>query len=183
MNTALSTLGKLTANQSEVGIPVSNDAVDLIIKAEAYTYHREYITKTPELYQAETLKRIQRGAEVSMAAYVYGRRQLDQFRRSVHKVFDAADLLVTPTTPVPPFTISELLADLENLFTKELLTLHNTPPFNLLGRPRYPFRVVSPAMVCQLVCKSPVRPGVRRRFCASLTSTSKPRTGTTGNRI
>ena len=135
MNTALSTLGKLTANQSEVGIPVSNDAVDLIIKAEAYTYHREYITKTPELYQAETLKRIQRGAEVSMAAYVYGRRQLDQFRRSVHKVFDAADLLVTPTTPVPPFTISELLADLENLFTKELLTLRNTPPFNLLGLP------------------------------------------------
>jgi aspartyl-tRNA(Asn)/glutamyl-tRNA(Gln) amidotransferase subunit A len=135
MNTALSTLGKLTANQSEVRIPVSNDAVDLIIKAEAYTYHREYTIKSPDLYQAETLKRIRRGAEVSMAAYVYGRRQLDQFRRSVHKVFEAVDLVVTPTTPVPPFTISELVADLDNLFTKELLTLRNTPPFNLLGLP------------------------------------------------
>ena len=36
---------------------------------------------------------------------------------------------------MPPFTISELLADLDNLFTKELLALRNTPPFNLLGLP------------------------------------------------
>ena len=135
MNTALSTLGKLTAGQSEIEIPVSNNSVDLIIKVEAYTYHREYITKTPELYQAETLKRIRRGTEISAAEYIYGRRQLDRFRRSVLNVFDTVHLIVTPTTPVPPFTISELLADLDNLFTKELLTLRNTPPFNLLGLP------------------------------------------------
>ena len=135
MDTALSVLGKLTSSQREVEIPANNDIAILITKAEAYAYHREYITKTPELYQAETLKRIRAGAEISTAAYIYGRRQLDQFRRSVSKVFEAVDLLVTPTTPVPPFTISELLADLDNLRTKELLTVSNTRPFNLLGLP------------------------------------------------
>jgi len=36
---------------------------------------------------------------------------------------------------VPPFTISELLADMDNLRTKEVLTLRNTRPFNILGLP------------------------------------------------
>jgi aspartyl-tRNA(Asn)/glutamyl-tRNA(Gln) amidotransferase subunit A len=135
MNTALSTLGKLTASQTEVEIPASNDTAILITKVEAYAYHRDYITKTPELYQAETLKRIRAGAEINAVEYIYGRHQLDQFRRSVPKVFEATDLVVTPTTPVPPSTISELLADLDNLRTKELLTLRNTRPFNLLGLP------------------------------------------------
>ncbi len=135
MDTALSVLAKLTSSQHEIEIPAANDTAILIQKAEAYAYHREYVTKTPELYQAETLKRIRAGTEISTAAYIYGRRQLDQFRRSVPKVFDTVDLMVTPTTPVPPFTISELLADLDNLRTKELLTAPNTRPFNLLGLP------------------------------------------------
>ncbi|MFY9530045.1 MAG: amidase [Candidatus Acidiferrales bacterium] len=135
MDTALSVLGKLTSGQHEIEIPAVNDTAILIQKAEAYSYHREYITKTPELYHAETLKRIRAGAEISAVAYIDARRQLDQFRRSVPKVFDTVDLLVTPSTPVPPFAISELLADLDNLRTKELLTTPNTRPFNLLGLP------------------------------------------------
>jgi len=70
-----------------------------------------------------------------MAAYVYGRRLLDQYRRSIPKVFEAVDLVVTPTTPVPPLAISELLADLDNLRAKEVLASPNTRPFNLLGLP------------------------------------------------
>ncbi len=68
-------------------------------------------------------------------AYIDARRQLDQFRRSVPKVFDTMNVLVTPTTPVPPFKISDLLADMDNLRNKELVTLRNTRPFNLLGLP------------------------------------------------
>jgi aspartyl-tRNA(Asn)/glutamyl-tRNA(Gln) amidotransferase subunit A len=135
MDTALSVLGKLTASQHEIEIPAANDTAILILKAEAYAYHREYVTKTPELYQAETLKRIRAGAEISTAAYVYGRRQLDQFRRSVPRVFDTVNVLVTPTTPVPPFKISDLLADMDNLRSKEVVTARNTRPFNLLGLP------------------------------------------------
>ncbi len=133
MDAALSVLGKLTSSQREIAIPASNDTT--ILRAEAFAYHQENVSKTPELYQPETLKRIRGGAEIGAAAYIYARRQLDQLRRSAHKIFDAVDVLVTPSTPVPPLKISELLADMDNLRTKEILTLRNTRPFNALGLP------------------------------------------------
>jgi len=135
MDNALSVFGKLTSFQQKIEMPAPNDDAILILKVEAYAYHREYVSKTPELYQPETLKRIRAGAEISGAEYIDARRRLDQSRRSISKVFDAVDLVVTPTTPVPPFTISELLADLDHLRAKEVLTLPNTRPFNLLGLP------------------------------------------------
>jgi aspartyl-tRNA(Asn)/glutamyl-tRNA(Gln) amidotransferase subunit A len=135
METALSVLGKLTSFQQEIEIPAPNDDALLIQKVEAYAYHREYVAKTPELYQPETLKRIHAGAEIGAAEYINARRQLDRSRRSISKVFDAVDLVVTPTTPVPPSAISELLADLDHLRAKEVLTAPNTRPFNLLGLP------------------------------------------------
>jgi aspartyl-tRNA(Asn)/glutamyl-tRNA(Gln) amidotransferase subunit A len=135
MDTALSVLARLTSSQREMELPAVNDTAILVTRAEAYAYHRDYAAKTPDLYQAETLKRIRAGAEISAPAYIDARRQLEQFRRSVLKVFDAVDLMVTPTTPVPPFTISELLAEPDNLRSREVLTLRNTRPFNLLGLP------------------------------------------------
>jgi aspartyl-tRNA(Asn)/glutamyl-tRNA(Gln) amidotransferase subunit A len=50
-------------------------------------------------------------------------------------VFEAVDLLITPTACVPPFAIADLLADPNTLREKELLTLRNTRPFNMLGLP------------------------------------------------
>jgi len=132
---ALLVLGKLTSSQRAIEGLVSSDPYPTVLAAEAYAYHYEYASKTPELYHAETLKRIRGGAEISSTAYVQNRRQLAQMRRSVMKIFDSVDLLVTPTAPVPPFTISELLADLETLRPKEVVTLRNTRPFNVLGLP------------------------------------------------
>src|SRR5262249_4272423 len=102
---------------------------------EAYAYHQESISKTPELYQPETLKRLRGGAEVATHVYIQSRRQLGQIRRSASRAFDSIDLLITPTAPVPPFAIAELLADLNTLRNKEILMLHNTRPFNMLGLP------------------------------------------------
>lgn len=133
METARKVLTKLTSNQHEVETPASNDTT--VLRAEAYAYHQENAAKNPELYQPETLKRIRGGADITMAAYIQARRQVDQFRRAVRKTFESVDLLITPTTPVPPLTISELLGDMENLRTKEILTLRNTRPFNILGLP------------------------------------------------
>jgi aspartyl-tRNA(Asn)/glutamyl-tRNA(Gln) amidotransferase subunit A len=135
MHTVLSVLGKLTASQHEIEIPAANDIALVILKTEAHAYHREYVAKTPELYQAETLKRIRGAAEIGAPEYICARRQLDQFRRSALRVFDTVDVLVTPTTPVPPFKISELLADMDNLRNREVVTTRNTRPFNLLGLP------------------------------------------------
>jgi aspartyl-tRNA(Asn)/glutamyl-tRNA(Gln) amidotransferase subunit A len=138
MDTALSVLGKLTSSEQEIDIQAANDmalTALLIQKAEAYAYHREYVTKSPGLYQPETLKRIRAGAEISGADYINARRQLDQYRRSAPKILDTVDLVVTPSTPVPPLTISELLADPDRLRAKEVLSSPNTRPFNVLGLP------------------------------------------------
>jgi aspartyl-tRNA(Asn)/glutamyl-tRNA(Gln) amidotransferase subunit A len=103
MDTALSVVGKLTSSQHEIEIQSANDMVLtalLILKAEAYAYHREYVAKSPDLYQPETLKRICTGAEISGADYIDVRRRLDLYRRSISKIFDTVDLLVTATVPV-----------------------------------------------------------------------------------
>jgi aspartyl-tRNA(Asn)/glutamyl-tRNA(Gln) amidotransferase subunit A len=133
MNTALAVIGKIAAGVRDIEMPASNDTT--ILRAEAYAYHAENVKKSPELYQPETLKRIRAGEDVTVATYIQARRQVDQYRHNIRKLFETVDLLVTPTTPVPPFTISELLADMDNLRTKEILTLRNTRPFNILGLP------------------------------------------------
>jgi aspartyl-tRNA(Asn)/glutamyl-tRNA(Gln) amidotransferase subunit A len=133
INAALTVIVKLAASVRDIEMPASNDTT--ILRAEAYAYHAENAKKSPELYQPETLKRIRAGEDVTTATYIQARRQVDQYRRAIRKVFETVDLLVTPTTPVPPFTISELLADMDNLRTKEILSLRNTRPFNILGLP------------------------------------------------
>ncbi|HJY87810.1 MAG TPA: amidase family protein, partial [Candidatus Acidoferrales bacterium] len=123
------------SSQRDIEIPIGNETSILVLRTEAYAYHQENVSKSPGLYHPETLKRIRSGAEISAGSYISARRQLDQLRRSAQKVFETVDLLITPSTPVPPFKISELLADMDNLRTKEVLTLRNTRPFNTLGLP------------------------------------------------
>ena len=79
-------------------------------------------------------ERLAQAAEVDTLSYVVGRRELDQVRRAINGVFSTVDLLVTPTTPVPPITIEEAL----NMTTPPLpgeLWLRNTRPFNAYGLP------------------------------------------------
>jgi len=142
MDAALSVLKKLTASQRDIKSLATDDTYSSItgpfgnvLTAEAYAYHQEYVAKTPELYQAETLKRIKAGANVATPAYIQSRFQIDEIRRSTSRAFEGVDLLVTPTAPVPPFAIADLLGDLNSLRTKEVLMLHNTRPLNVLGLP------------------------------------------------
>ncbi|HKO04355.1 MAG TPA: amidase [Candidatus Acidoferrales bacterium] len=142
VESALSVLKKLTASQRDFPPLASGpsyaslmDPTRTVLIAEAYAYHQDYVAKSPDLYHPETLKRIRAGADVSAPAYILARRQLDSFRRASPQTFDSVDLLITPTAPVPPFTIAELLADLSTLRAKEILMLRNTRPFNALGLP------------------------------------------------
>jgi len=135
INAALSALGELTSSHHEIEVSVTTEIALRILKAEAFAYHRDYVAKTPELYQPETLQRIRAGAEISTAEYIDARREMDQLRRSVPKLFEAVDLVVTPTVPMPPPKIQDLVADTEGLRAKEVLMTRNTRPFNLLGLP------------------------------------------------
>jgi aspartyl-tRNA(Asn)/glutamyl-tRNA(Gln) amidotransferase subunit A len=141
MDRALSVLKGLTRTQRDIA-PMATDATyasvmnayRTILTAESYEYHRQYISENPELYQPATVTRIRVGADVTISAYMQSRRQLEQIRHSISRMFDAVDLVITPTSPIPPFAITDL-ADTTTARPKELQMLRNTRPFNALGLP------------------------------------------------
>jgi len=112
-----------------------NTLGNVLTKAEAFAYHREYLAATPSLYQPETLRRIRTGAEVGAEEYRQALARLSELRASVRRIFDGVDILVTPTVAVPPSTIAELLGDPDKLRGREQISLRNTRPFNVLGLP------------------------------------------------
>ena len=110
--------------------------VDRTLQAvESYAYHAANVAKSPELYQAETLRRIRAGEKVPAVEYIQRRRELDFARRRIREVFADIDLLVTPTTPTAAPAIKELKANPEELRPAELKLLRNTRPFNVWGIP------------------------------------------------
>ncbi len=125
VNQAIEVLRKLTGGTQDVELPVIGNLP--VLAAEAYAYHVPYFTKTPELYQATTRTRLEGGARITTEAYIRGRRELDRLRRAVPAVFSTVDLLITPTTPVPPATIERS----EGSPT----SLRNTSPFDVYGLP------------------------------------------------
>src|SRR5579864_6753908 len=131
---AIDVLSKLTAGAHDVQLPVYSTLP--IVGAEAYSYHLPYLSKTPELYQPSTRERLEGGAKVTAAAYIQAHRELDRLRRAVRDVFTQVDLLITPTTPMPPATIAE--ADRPGVPPPPggtTLSLRNTSPFDIYGLP------------------------------------------------
>ena len=131
MKDALSILGKLTAGIRNVALAASTmEALRNTVRAaEAYAYHQEFIAKTPELYQQVTLNRIRTGANVTTPECIQARLELARVRRTAGKPFESADILVTPTLPIPPPLMSDPRAD------DILPMVRNTSPFNVNGLP------------------------------------------------
>jgi hypothetical protein len=72
-------------------------------------YHEPFIARSPQLYQPATLARIQSGANISASDALRARRDLQASRHAIRKVFAEVDVLLTPTVPVPPPVIADLL--------------------------------------------------------------------------
>jgi aspartyl-tRNA(Asn)/glutamyl-tRNA(Gln) amidotransferase subunit A len=130
---ALAVIGTLVAEMRDMQIEVSSDRT--VQAAESFAYHAEKVAKTPELYQAETLRRIRSGEKISAADYIQRRRELDQERRRAHDFFADVDLLVTPTIRIPAPAIADLKKDPAALRPAELALLRNTRPLNVWGLP------------------------------------------------
>ncbi len=133
MEHALRGLQSLGAELREVKLEVPTDR--MLQAAESYAYHAENVAKTPELYQAETVRRIRSGEKVSAAEYIQRRRELEAERRGIRAVFRDVDVLVTPTMPMAAPAIAELKVNPEALRPAELRLLRNTRPFNVWGLP------------------------------------------------
>jgi aspartyl-tRNA(Asn)/glutamyl-tRNA(Gln) amidotransferase subunit A len=138
---ALGILGRITAGLRDVMLPGSMQALldvrATVRAAEAYAYHQEFVEKTPELYQAETLTRLRADSAVSASACIRARRQVDVIRRTAAaEAFETVDVIVTPTTPIPPPLIADVSRDVDTSMTLGTTrTVRNTAPFNLYGWP------------------------------------------------
>lgn len=106
-----------------------------LASAEAYAYHREFVARTPELYQPATLARIKAGEKVTPEEVQRAMRELEANRDQARKIFAQVDLLLTPTVPIPPPSIADLKKNPDKLRPAELLMLRNTRPFNVWGVP------------------------------------------------
>ncbi|HEU5232969.1 MAG TPA: amidase [Terriglobales bacterium] len=133
MAAAISRIGKIAANMRDVELALASDT--MVLRAEAYAYHCESVKESSELYQPDTVRRIRSGEAISAVDYMRTRRQMEAHRRTIRRLFDSVDVLITATSPVPPPTIAELLDDMESLRSREILMLRNTRPFNALGLP------------------------------------------------
>jgi aspartyl-tRNA(Asn)/glutamyl-tRNA(Gln) amidotransferase subunit A len=130
---ALRVLAAMAAEVREMELPVPTDRS--LQSAEAYAYHAQFVARTPELYEPETLRRIESGRNLSARDVLEQRKQLQNTRREIVGVFRNLDVLVTPTTPVVAPTIADLLEDPDQLRARELVLLRNTRPFNIWGLP------------------------------------------------
>jgi aspartyl-tRNA(Asn)/glutamyl-tRNA(Gln) amidotransferase subunit A len=130
---ALVVLGTLVSGVSEIELDVPTDRT--LQNAESYACHAEFVSQSPELYQPETLRRIRKGEDISSAEVEERRREQEQTRSKIRKVFDDLDVLVTPTTPIPALAIAELKQNPDQLRPREILLLRNTRPVNVWGLP------------------------------------------------
>lgn len=130
---ALRVLQTLGCVLEEIRLDVSTDRT--LQSAEAFAFHAHSVRKTPELYQAETVRRILSGANIHSDQYERARADLEQSRQAIAKVFETVDVIVTPTTPLPAPAIAELKENPEQLRPREIVLLRNTRPFNVWGIP------------------------------------------------
>ena len=138
MKHALSGLTMMGADLRELDLGELDLAVPTdrtLQSAESYAFHAEFVARSPELYQPETLRRIRSGENVSPERIKECRRELERARRDIAAIFADVDLLVTPTTPIPAPAIAELKQNPDLLRPRELLLLRNTRPINVWGLP------------------------------------------------
>ena len=128
---ALGVLKEMSADIRDFDLDVTTDRS--LQSAESYAYHRGWIAETPELYQPETLRRICSGENINDTAAM--QTELKKVRHEIGSVFEQVDVLVTPTTPIPPPMLAELSEHPETLRPREIVLLRNTRPANVWGLP------------------------------------------------
>ena len=135
----LRTLEKLGAHLVEVDLPSApqqRKIFDDIVGPEAYVYHEPFLREHGDLYGTDVRSRIEPGRTMLATEYVRAQRARVAMKEECEKIFASADVIVTPTLPIPPPRIDSLQkpwgADSETAIAS--LTRF-TRPFNIVGLP------------------------------------------------
>ncbi|MGH3978978.1 MAG: amidase [Pseudonocardiaceae bacterium] len=109
----------------------------VIVGAEAYATHRDWLSHHPEDYQPATRTRLLAVAEQSAADYVTAQRTRRGIGAQLLEHLSGVDLLLTPTTPLRATPIGAQRVEVAGGSTVEVRAalLSLTLPFSLLGLP------------------------------------------------
>ena len=104
-----------------------------LVGAEAYAWHREYLERTPQLYDPWVLQRFEAGKSQSAADYIATARARLAMIERVARVTNTVDAVVMPTVPVVAPAIAAL-SDTETANRINLFLLRNPALGNFLDR-------------------------------------------------
>ena len=152
-----------------VSMELVTDSDRALAGGESHRYHRERAAEgSPlrSLYDPSTLVRIEKGAVVSDEQIVQFRAKLAADRKAAFAIFEQVDLILTPTMPILPPTISDF--DSPDARTLELLMLRNTRPFNVLGLPtvNVPVALANGVPIGMQLTAAPLEDGTLLRLSA-----------------
>jgi aspartyl-tRNA(Asn)/glutamyl-tRNA(Gln) amidotransferase subunit A len=128
---AIKVIGEMSSDVVEIELP---DVPTTVQAPEVCAVHKKYFDSSPELYRKWMRERLKQATAIDTVSYIQGVQQMQRIRRSISDVFEKVDLIVTPTTPVPPITIAEAL-EMTLPGPAGELWLRNTRPFNIYGLP------------------------------------------------
>ena len=91
-----------------------------MLLAEAAAVHEQRLRESPEIFAADVLTRLRRGASVSGSQYARARQDQRRWTRAVQQALGEVDVLLAPSTPIA----APLLADSDPLETTATLSAH-----------------------------------------------------------
>lgn len=131
---ALSRLSAAGARITELRLTLLNEAAQInrFSAAEAYAWHRIFLTEHPEQYDPRVAQRILPGAAISAADYLdYHARRRNWISR-MEVALAPFDALIMPTVPIVAPLIAELESSDAAYFKANGLLLRNPSTINLL---------------------------------------------------
>jgi aspartyl-tRNA(Asn)/glutamyl-tRNA(Gln) amidotransferase subunit A len=136
---SLKALEKLGAELVEVDLPSAPEQrriFDHIVGPEAYVYHEPFLKEHAELYGTDVRNRIEPGATMHSTDYVRAMRSQMVMKQECDQIFETADVVVTPTLPIPAPRIDALHKPWGTDSETAIASLTRfTRPFNIVGLP------------------------------------------------
>ena len=134
VDAALRALAPLTAGVRDAELPYANLLLT-IAGAEAWAFHRSTYHRASEQYQPMTRERLELASTISAADYIDAHREMEHLRARADRAFADVDLLLTPTTMIPPIAISAGSQDPPLPPEGTPIEFRNTHMFDVLGLP------------------------------------------------
>ena len=101
---------RLGAELVEIELPGAEEAqpqATIQIYCDAANYHRHRLENEPEAFSKPIYDRMSRGLEIKGVELAAALRFKEQWMRTVGEAFDAVDMILSPTTPIPPLPLED----------------------------------------------------------------------------